>query len=307
MIKSIMTSLVFLFSANFSQAAPLCSSDLLTTPDSYASALSICRSEIKKQDRNFLSSWIDEKESHCRLFYPSIFSEGYKDCLSDILKLTNEVLTCTSNAQRQDEAVAYDRKLLTDLIQDNGGEAEISEAVQKSFADLVKSTELKYNFRFSPSWSLSAYQSSVLNAHAGAGGEIVISAAFWKGPIEFTKDEISAILAHEIAHVLKGHSLSLGCLALEWVGSGFTIEEVSKIFREDFSSASVRGQVWSEKSQSYEVEADKVATSILATAGIDPRSMARALEKLKPKDSGGFSSGSHPTFDFRIRNALEGL
>ena len=53
-----------------------------------------------------------------------------------------------------------------------------------------------------------------------------------------------------------------------------------------------------------EYAADAGAVRILKAAGFDPNLMAGALEKLKPKASGGgFTSGSHPEFDVRIAAA----
>lgn len=307
MMKHTLTFFALLLVTPFSRGETLCSPKLLTSPDFYTSAIKVCQTESKHYGYNFLNRWIEEKHSHCQLFYPNSSSDEHRECLSNILNFSNDVLTCQSSLHRHQEAVQYDSELLAQLIQGNGGLATIPEIIQKRFDHLVKSTEQSYSFKFSPKWSLKSYQGKVANAHAGAGGEIVVSAALWNGETPFSVDEITAILAHEIAHVLKDHSLRLGCSAMEWVGSEFSISEISKVFREDFSTATERGRAWTEKSQSYEFEADKVATRILKKAGINPRAMAMALEKLKPKTDSNFTTGSHPTFDLRIQQALEGI
>jgi predicted Zn-dependent protease len=263
------------------------------------------RSESLQQGRSFLASTIEDKQTICRALNTTntgaFDQQGYETCINPFIAFVQETLTCTSSLQRQQQATDYDEELLQGMIKDNG-EAEIPYEIKRTFRRLFQAAMLNYTFPLrSPNWTLRAYKSKVLNAHAGAGGQIVLSSALWEGPVVFTTDEIAAVIAHEISHVVQIHSLKLDCLALEWMPNDMPLKDAALVFRDDFTATSERGQAWSKASQSYEFAADKMATQILRLAKMDPMLMAAALIKLKPKEEGGFSSGSHPDFDARIK------
>ena len=117
-------------------------------------------------------------------------------------------------------------------------------------------------------------------------------------------DEVTAILAHEVGHVIELHGMRLNCMAIEWTDVHFSVSEAQSVFQEDFRG-STRFEIWSQVSQIIEYDADRIATQILKAADLDPKLMAQALEKLKPKSNSGFSSGSHPEIDLRIKAALD--
>jgi predicted Zn-dependent protease len=243
---------------------------------------------------SFLPRYLVERNTICKLF-------NTLDCHENLIREANEILICRQSPNRQQEMASLDSKLFKEL-QNDYGIAIIPPEVKDLFEGLTRSSEEMLENRFP--WKLSAYNATFLNAHAGADAQVMASSGLWNPDSGLSQDEIAAILAHEVAHVINNHSLELGCLALEWTGAKLTMSEAMEAFREDFSTSTERGKVWSKKSNSIEFEADAVATRILHLAGHDPFAMGRALNKLRPKNGSGFSSGSHPEIDARIQAAI---
>jgi predicted Zn-dependent protease len=263
-------------------------------------SLEECRQVATDNQYSYLPTYLSDKKIICQ-------STSNINCSDDVIKEANEILSCREDEKRRAQMSFFDQRQFEVMINDFGA-ATIPGFVRSLFAKLTYSAEQLSKKQFP--WRLSAYNATFINAHAGANSQVMASAGLWiHSPL--VEDEIAAILAHEAAHVIKEHSLDLGCLALEWVGAHFELGNAMEAFREDFSISTERGQVWSKFSNNLEYEADEEATRILKAAGFSPMAMARALKKLKPKESGGFSSGSHPEFDERIqaatRHALEVL
>ncbi len=223
------------------------------------------------------------------------------ECFDLVVKEANEILSCRGENKRRAQMSSFDGKQFLALINEYGP-AQVPQGIKYIFQKLTFSVERLSQKKFP--WKLTAYHAPFINAHAGADSQVMASAGLWTNS-EMKEDEIAAVLAHEAAHVMNEHSLELGCLALEWSGSHFELGDAMETFREDFSIATQRGQVWSKLSNLLEYEADAQATRILKDAGFDPFAMARALKKLKPKEIGGFSSGSHPEFEARIQSATK--
>lgn len=251
-----------------------------------------CISESK--DYSYLPRYLQDKKIICQY-------SSSPECLKDAVQEANEILSCTISDKRKQEMAEYDAHLFGGFHEEYGS-ASVPDKVQTIFDTLIVAAE-EISERTFP-WKLTAYKANFINAHAGADAQVMASAALWAVDTKFEAEEMAAILAHEAAHVINDHSLKMGCLALEWSGPSLSLADAMTVFREDFSTATERGEIWSKTSNAIEYEADAVATKILKKAGMDPFSMAKALTKLKPKDGGGFSSGSHPEFDARIEAAL---
>lgn len=262
-----------------------------------------CQMEGQKQGRSRLTVWISEKAANCSSYYSTekSFAQGeYKKCFQDMIAGARNILTCTQSEERHKQAVEYDIELEAFMLQDHG-EVAVPENIRRVFNKLVDTTMKHVKFAHAPQWTLRAYKGKVVNAHAGAGGNIFLSNVLWTQKNPYSEAEIAAILGHEIGHVILAHSLKLDCLYLEWIGMDMSLKEAAQAFREDYSPGTERGKASTTLSQKYEYEADQMSKSILQRSGYDPRLMAQALEKMKPKDTEGFSSGSHPAFDERIR------
>ncbi len=152
-----------------------------------------------------------------------------------------------------------------------------------------------------------------VNAFATPGGFIFIT----KGLLRFAVDEdgLAAILAHEVAHVVKGHGVSaisksnltqalliIGKEAAESQGNS-TVQELTAAFggsvKDVFNTLVENGY-----SRSQEYDADQYALILLARAGYDQSKFVTVLKNLESaakEDSGGLFT-THPDPDDREDN-----
>ncbi|NUN04169.1 MAG: M48 family metalloprotease [Bdellovibrio sp.] len=291
-LKKLLCLSSVVFASVFAQAQHLSVTEQITTYSQASVSL----------HKTYLPQWIQEKAEVCAKLSSSSVPSEAQQCQADIATFAHSVLSCEHSETRLQEMTKYDDELLNGMVTADGP-AQIPANIQQKFDKLVQVAMKNHRFAgLLPAWSLTAYVSKVANAHAGANGQIFVSSFFWSENAVFTPDEVVAILAHEIAHVIYRHSVKLGCMAYEWVATpGLGLKEASLYFREDFSQETERGQAWSRVSQSFELEADRGSKDLLRQAGMNPDLMEQALLKLRPKNE-GFSSGSHPDFDKRVLN-----
>jgi len=133
-------------------------------------------------------------------------------------------------------------------------------------------------------WSFGVIDSTAINAFAAPGGYILLTSALIQ--ILETEDELAAVLAHEIAHVIRKHHyrvirkqqmLEFGMNAVEIEGA----ENANKL------SAMVAQILARGLDKSAEYEADRDGMVYAARAGYDSSAMLRIMEKLStaaPKD-----------------------
>lgn len=251
--------------------------------------------EAESRGLTYLPQFIVERKTICAHSPPN----EKNACMEKLQRYSSEILSCPSSTKRFREGISYDQKLAQETFLQNEPAIlppEISDRFRKLISVVHQNNRKPFTFKF----ELKAYKSAVKNAHAAVSGNIYLSEGLWTGPEPLSIPEVTAIMAHEIAHVIHLHGMTLNCMALEWTGPQFSVSEAHQAFREDMGG--VRQEMWSKVSQGIEYEADAVATFILKKAGFDPLLMVRALEKLKPKEQ-GFTSGSHPDFEQRIQAA----
>jgi predicted Zn-dependent protease len=154
-------------------------------------------------------------------------------------------------------------------------------------------------------FSFEAVKCSEPNAFALPGGFIFVTRSLLE-LCDWNSDQVAFILAHEMAHVIRGH-------AMDRIVAGSAIAAGAK-------AASIRGllNTWlgnvgvkflkSAYSQDMELEADTLATRLATAAGYDangPKQLFSSLKKLdesdKQPDFWNYFS-SHPTFEVRINN-----
>ena len=153
-----------------------------------------------------------------------------------------------------------------------------------------------------------------LNAFAAPGGNISITTGLLN--VTRSEDEIAAILAHEIIHVVKKHGIG-AIKSSRWKGAAATLvlEGAKEAGSEDVKElvSLFDGAVLDIKqtliSNSYssdrENEADSEGVSILARAGYNPGAMASILEslsKITSEDQKGGWLQEHADFETRIEN-----
>lgn len=151
-------------------------------------------------------------------------------------------------------------------------------------------------------------QDTNVNAFAIPGGHVVILTGLLERAD--TAEEVAGVLAHEIAHVTRRHSLrnivkSAGLLVVLQAALG----DASGLL----AIASEAGRYLLEQkfSRDYEREADEAGWSYLIEAKIDPRGMTRFFEKLNKMTAGSAMESSlslintHPTSQERIDRLTE--
>ncbi len=124
---------------------------------------------------------------------------------------------------------------------------------------------------------------------------------------QLDKDEISFILAHEIAHVVKKHPFKrvLANSSFRMLSNlGKTSSILGNITKQTIEQLFQNGY-----SQNQESEADRFAIQMMTVAGFDPNNAIHFLEKLKGttsnEDSFSIYFSSHPAYNERIRTLKE--
>ena len=153
--------------------------------------------------------------------------------------------------------------------------------------------------------------SGEINAFAAPGGLVLVS----RGMVDLchTEDELAAVLAHEIGHVVAKHGLR--AIKNSRLTSAFTIiatesarnfggEDLKELVNDyDGSISDITGTlVVSGYSRGLEQEADSLALDLLERVGYDPRALKRMLEEMDrqwdPKGPG--FARTHPSPADRI-------
>ena len=166
-------------------------------------------------------------------------------------------------------------------------------------------------------WHFIVMRDAKINAFAAPGGFILVTT----GAIKAAKseDELAAVLAHEIAHVMRGHALG-SIKKSRWAGvykefldssvqlDQQTLGKLTKVFEGSMNdmvdAMTVKGY-----SRDTEYEADRVGLAIMARAGYDPRAFTRYLRTLKAQQhtgKGGFYA-THPKASDRIKKLKKRL
>ncbi len=159
--------------------------------------------------------------------------------------------------------------------------------------------------------------SDQINAFATPGGHIFLT----RGVIRLarTEDELAAIIAHEISHVVLQHGMksikssrvtSSVVDALATTATALTDNQLVELTASFAGSVDDIAQtlVTSGYSRATEREADAGAVEILLKTGYDPDGLVRVLERMaRELDPGGIDfAKTHPDPDVRIR-WIEGM
>jgi predicted Zn-dependent protease len=151
-------------------------------------------------------------------------------------------------------------------------------------------------------------ESDEINAFAAPGGYVFVTAGAVR--TAQSEDELAAVLAHEVAHVVRGHALgsikksryanvSKDALkqsgALDATQLGQLTDLLEKGIDDMVDAFFVKGY-----SRDTEFEADQVGLAILLRAGYEPRALVGFLETLRRRQatgSGGFFQTHPPAAD----------
>ncbi|MFH2008379.1 MAG: M48 family metalloprotease [bacterium] len=150
-----------------------------------------------------------------------------------------------------------------------------------------------------------------INAFAAPGGYIFLTTGILR--LARNEDEVAAILAHEMSHVIRGHGVN-AIKKARWnsVGKIFFSEAASGVFGDqaaatDFLNAAVgdilNRMVQEGYSQKAEFEADASAMRLLAVTGYNPWALYNMI-KAMDQQGAGHAKGmykTHPTPMSRLK------
>jgi beta-barrel assembly-enhancing protease len=136
--------------------------------------------------------------------------------------------------------------------------------------------------------------SPMLNAFALPGGEVLITTHMLTS-LE-SADELAAVLAHEVSHVLRRHAIEMtikasGVRFLVHVASGGHV--AMGIATSVWGAVTVMGE-----SRDKEGEADRYAVHLLIDAGLDPKTLLSMFGKLAAEDPPALEAASGPSATF---------
>lgn len=170
----------------------------------------------------------------------------------------------------------------------------------KALAQFANRPEIEFRF--------AVLDTDTVNAYAAPGGYIFVT----KGALQKMEDEaeLAAVLSHEIAHVTERHivrELNIKGTEVSPV-SGFAralgggSDAVRAVFTQMVDRAA---EILFEKGlkKQDEFDSDRVATTIISTAGYDPSALRRYLKKISGAEKETKTlTDTHPSFDERIKN-----
>ncbi len=170
------------------------------------------------------------------------------------------------------------------------------------YVNLVGRRVADQSERKDAAWAFGVVDSSAINAFAGPGGKILITSALLQ--ILESEDELAAVLAHEVAHVVRKHHYRVirKQRMLEFGAQSVAIKEDSSGMSEKLSG--MVAQVLARGlDQSAEFEADRDGMVYAARAGYDASALIRVMEKLSAvsaKDPAGeLLLSTHPSAENR--------
>ncbi|PTX97535.1 hypothetical protein DB346_21325 [Verrucomicrobia bacterium LW23] len=169
-------------------------------------------------------------------------------------------------------------------------------------------TLIRYAPRAGLTYRFAILNSNTPNAFSAPGGYIFIT----RGMLAKCKSDgmVAAVLAHEIAHVMRRHALrsiskanmASGLLKLGTVAAGAaggpSIPDFDNAVDQVLSQMLQKGY-----SKSDEYDADREGAALLKTAGYDPALMAQTIQAL---DNGGKSVDYHPETADRVARLQKG-
>ena len=131
-------------------------------------------------------------------------------------------------------------------------------------------------------WSFGVIDSTAINAFAAPGGYILLTSALMQ--LLETEDELAAVLAHEIGHVIRKHHYKV-IRKQQMLEFGMNAVEIEGADNANKLSAMVAQILARGLDKSAEYEADRDGMVYAARAGYDSSAMLRIMEKLSTATS----------------------
>jgi predicted Zn-dependent protease len=163
-------------------------------------------------------------------------------------------------------------------------------------------------------WSIAVFDDPTPNAFALPGGKIGVHTGMLR--VARTPDQLAAIIAHEIAHVLADHSNERLTQELAVRGGLMLVdlfaEEPGSLKHEVLRGALGIGAEYGlllPYSRTHEREADRIGRDLMAEAGFDPRASIALWRNMAAVGGGeplAFLS-THPSHDNRMEELAEDM
>lgn len=196
----------------------------------------------------------------------------------------------------EEEERAWGGAIGVAVVQRYGGLVEAG--VAADYVQLVGQGLALHSSRPGLRWHFGLLRSDAVNAISAPGGYVFVTS----GLLDTVADEaeLAGVLAHEIAHVTRGHAVeiikslkakntAMNAATDAWKeAAGFA--SVLDGFLDDFLTRGLPRET--------EFEADEDATALLRRVGYDPAGLRRLLERLQA--SGGGKGSTHPASTARL-------
>ncbi|MCI0749768.1 MAG: M48 family metallopeptidase [Nevskiales bacterium] len=156
----------------------------------------------------------------------------------------------------------------------------------------------------SVAWEITTFDDKQVNAFALPGGKIGVYAGLLK--VAQTQDQLAAVIGHEVAHVLAGHSAER---VSQQMLSQLGLQVASATTGVDPQLLGIATDVFFllPHSRTQESEADRLGLDTMARAGFDPRQAVTLWQNMRQAGGGKPPQilSTHPSDDTRIRQLQE--
>jgi predicted Zn-dependent protease len=168
--------------------------------------------------------------------------------------------------------------------------------LREAVARLRPAAELERPGAAAIAWEIHTCRRCDENASAMAGGKLLVGEEFIAG-LALTDDELTFLIAHEMAHVLAEHTREFATAARYFLGNGRhrDYEDIQNELDESIGAYLRMAPIYA----GQELDADYIGFILGARSGHDPDAMPRLLHKLHNKAATGFMN--HPDPVLRIQ------
>lgn len=161
---------------------------------------------------------------------------------------------------------------------------------------------MNWNVSVPTSWEVVLFDDDQVNAFAVPGGKIGVYTGLLK--VATSQDQLAAVIGHEVAHVLAGHSAER--VSQQYAAqAGVTVAQATTGASGQLLSLGAQTFFLLPFSRTHETEADLLGMDLMAKAGFEP-SASITLWQNMAKASGGKSPpqmlSTHPSNQSRIRD-----
>lgn len=155
-------------------------------------------------------------------------------------------------------------------------------------------------------WEVRVFEDKSVNAFALPGGKIGVNTGLLK--VAQTQDQLAAVIGHEIAHVVAGHSAERVSESMA-AEMGMSVVQASTGVDPQMLGIATSVFFLLPHSRTHESEADLLGMDYMAKAGFDPRASIILWQNMRKAagDKPPEILSTHPSDDTRIRQLEQRL